>query len=582
MKNILRRAEQKSRKRGFTILELIIVIAVIAILAAVAIPTFAGVVRKARVSAKTQMAKSINTILTVEEITDGRPKSMYDAIKVMSENGFDIGELSSDDDLLLAWVQGDNRIAVVDDELNSVYTHNGAALPDDKVLIWQVVNEIPSESATSIYLADGFAGENISVSVGVDVGDNLDIKSIIYTDDDAETKSILLRANGNATVTDINNNSDDISLLGDSQSASLRNSEINETNRLSVYESLTEFSLYNGNAVIRSGASVETVRLLSEKQESISMTVEDGNMVIVGEDFTLIIESGAHVGNIVDPDGNKFVFSGDDGNGGNTEGGDTTDPDDTKPDEPKLEPELPDSHYGFKVFDTSKLRTDTGEEAYLVDYESTDEEQKYMSLEEAIEQVNLDVDKAGYIILLKDETEYEITNAMYTISIKNKNLVIDLNGHALKNIKSNKDKIVVESAAHLKIIDTSELQEGAIVVSFYKEDSLNPRAILMEEGSNLTVYDGNIYGLASAIHMNKDSKVTIKGGNFANIGDGNTIVMANTSNLYISGGTFSKKNPSKKLIYVNKSAEKSVVTLDGVVFDVNDITQESDYILVIK
>jgi hypothetical protein len=151
-----------------------------------------------------------------------------------------------------------------------------------------------------------------------------------------------------------------------------------------------------------------------------------------------------------------------------------------------------------------------------------------------------------------------------------------------ENIKSNKDKIVVESAAHLKIIDTSELQEGAIVVSFYKEDSLNPRAILMKEGSNLTVYDGNIYGLASAIHMNKDSKVTIKGGNFANIGDGNTIVMANTSNLYISGGTFSKKNPSKKLIYVNKSAEKSVVTLDGVVFDVNDITQESDYILVIK
>lgn len=578
MKNILRRTEQKSRKRGFTILELIIVIAVIAILAAVAIPTFAGVVKKARISAKTQMAKSINTILTVEEITGEKPKSMYDAIKVMSENGFDIGELSSDDDLLLAWVQSDNRIAVVDDELNSVYTHNGAALPDDKVLIWQVVNEIPSESATSIYLADGFAGENISVSVGVDVGDNLDIKSIIYTDDDAETKSILLRANGNATVTDISNNSDDISLLGDSHIASLHSSEINETNRLSIYESLTEFSLYNGNAVIRSAASVETVRLLSEKQESISLVVENGNMMITGEDFTLVIESGSHVGNIVDPDGNKFVFSGDDGNGGNTEGGDTTEPDDTKPDEPKPEPELPDPYYGFRIFDTSDLDSSKGE-AYLVGYDE-DTDLNYMDLPSAITRAEASVDGFGYVILLRDLLEIEGGGKNHTIYI-DKNIILDLNGHTMSNTGNTEDKIIIENGGHLKLIDTSISKNGEISVNF-GSDSILPRAILMEEGSNLTVYDGNIYGLASAIHMNKGSNVIIKGGNFANIGDGNTIVMANTSNLYISGGTFSKKNPSKKLIYVNKSAEKSVVTLDGVVFDVNDITQESDYILVIK
>ena len=550
--------KKNSKRNGFTILELIIVIAVIAILAAVAIPTFAGVVRKARISAKTQMAKSINTILTVEEITDGRPKSMYDAIKVMSENGFDIGELSSDDDLLLAWVQGDNRIAVVDDELNSVYTHNGAALPDDKVLIWQVVNEIPSESATSIYLADGFAEENISVSVGVDVGDNLDIKSIIYTDDDAETKSILIRANGNATVTDINNNSDDISLLGASQSASLHSSETNETNRLSVYESLTEFSLYNGNAVIRSGASVETVRLLSEKQESISMTVEDGNMVILGEDFTLIIESGSHVGNIVDPDGNKFVFSGDDGNGGNPEGGDTTEPDDTKPDESDPEPELPDPYYGFRIFDTSKLRTDTGEEAYLVDYESTDEEQKYMSLEEAIEQVNLDVYKEGYIILLKDETEDEITNAMYTISIKNKNLVIDLNGYALKNIKSENEKIVVKADAHLKVIDTSGADEGEVSALGSTQS-----AIEVEANASLTVYGGKIKGTLAAIYIMNDATVTIKGGIFENVATGAPIILAGNADLYISKGSFLATNKEKEMIYVSSSANDSSVIIDG-------------------
>lgn len=41
-------------KKGFTIVELVIVIAVIAILAAVLIPTFSGVIGKANVSARTQ------------------------------------------------------------------------------------------------------------------------------------------------------------------------------------------------------------------------------------------------------------------------------------------------------------------------------------------------------------------------------------------------------------------------------------------------------------------------------------------------------------------------------------------------
>ena len=41
---------KRSNKKGFTIVELVIVIAIIAVLAAVLIPTFAGVIRKANVS----------------------------------------------------------------------------------------------------------------------------------------------------------------------------------------------------------------------------------------------------------------------------------------------------------------------------------------------------------------------------------------------------------------------------------------------------------------------------------------------------------------------------------------------------
>lgn len=50
--------KKRNNKKGFTIVELVIVIAVIAILAAVLIPTFSGVVEKANKSAAMQAAKN--------------------------------------------------------------------------------------------------------------------------------------------------------------------------------------------------------------------------------------------------------------------------------------------------------------------------------------------------------------------------------------------------------------------------------------------------------------------------------------------------------------------------------------------
>ncbi len=57
--------------KGFTIVELVIVIAVIAILAAVLIPTFSNVIAKANESACLQAAKSKYTELCALDFSDG-------------------------------------------------------------------------------------------------------------------------------------------------------------------------------------------------------------------------------------------------------------------------------------------------------------------------------------------------------------------------------------------------------------------------------------------------------------------------------------------------------------------------------
>lgn len=54
---------RKSNRKGFTIVELVIVIAVIAILAGVMIPTFTGIVEKANESAALQEARATQSAL---------------------------------------------------------------------------------------------------------------------------------------------------------------------------------------------------------------------------------------------------------------------------------------------------------------------------------------------------------------------------------------------------------------------------------------------------------------------------------------------------------------------------------------
>lgn len=71
---------KKWRKKGFTIVELVIVIAVIGILSAVLIPTFSNVIEKAEVAAALQTAKNAYTEYASGEYVNG--KTVYEVVIV--------------------------------------------------------------------------------------------------------------------------------------------------------------------------------------------------------------------------------------------------------------------------------------------------------------------------------------------------------------------------------------------------------------------------------------------------------------------------------------------------------------------
>jgi len=100
-------------KKGFTIVELVIVIAVIAILAAVLIPTFSNLVKKANQSADIQAARQMNTVLAAEgavEIPD--IFELYDALAANGMTAKDYKPLTTDH--YFFWDDGANRIVYTD------------------------------------------------------------------------------------------------------------------------------------------------------------------------------------------------------------------------------------------------------------------------------------------------------------------------------------------------------------------------------------------------------------------------------------------------------------------------------------
>ena len=69
----------KKKNKGFTIVELVIVIAVIAILAAVLIPTFSSLIKRANLSSDQVAVRNMNNALAMDEAVNGKPVDLLDA-----------------------------------------------------------------------------------------------------------------------------------------------------------------------------------------------------------------------------------------------------------------------------------------------------------------------------------------------------------------------------------------------------------------------------------------------------------------------------------------------------------------------
>jgi prepilin-type N-terminal cleavage/methylation domain-containing protein len=139
---------KEMNKKGFTIVELVIVIAVIAILAGVLIPTFASIVKKANDSAMLQEVSAAKTILLAEEN----------------------GQLDSAARYIILYLDGDNTVwfELKDGEINKLTDTNRPPKVDGKfvadandVILASSAGVLAGQSALS-YDSEGAAADEIT------------------------------------------------------------------------------------------------------------------------------------------------------------------------------------------------------------------------------------------------------------------------------------------------------------------------------------------------------------------------------------------------------------------------------------
>ncbi|MCR5348818.1 MAG: type II secretion system GspH family protein [Bacilli bacterium] len=173
-------AKGKTR-RGFTIVELVIVIGVIGILAAVLIPTFVNLSQKAQVASDQTFVKNANTALAMGK----KHNTMHEAVEEVENNAsLDIDGFTPASGRHLVWDSKADRFALVGDAGVSdvIYADGDGLTATENWELFHVYSELPAVQTFSVYAGSDWSFENVEVAgltVGFDCGDN-DIRTISY------------------------------------------------------------------------------------------------------------------------------------------------------------------------------------------------------------------------------------------------------------------------------------------------------------------------------------------------------------------------------------------------------------------
>lgn len=142
----------KKKTQGFTIIELVIVIAIVAILAAVTVTSYTGIIEKANLVHDQQAIRSLNEILAIAAASDP-PATAGDAIGMLSKLGIYGDQLSAHTDgFQYVYNLAENQFYLAKETGDVVYPED-----TDKANLWALYTDDPDDKLPGFtnYVATG-------------------------------------------------------------------------------------------------------------------------------------------------------------------------------------------------------------------------------------------------------------------------------------------------------------------------------------------------------------------------------------------------------------------------------------------
>ena len=207
-------------KKGFTLTELIIVVVIIGILAAVLIPTLTACVKKAKISNDKQLVRNLNLALKNDEeyvISGNKHEHMQAALDAAFEAGYDVSKINAtkyDNEILwdsendVFCYLNDGDVEYIPDSIS------GAGLEANDYRLWKISKTVDDNYSTY------YIGEEttINTSKGFDAGTNTNITAINYTNS-GSIQHATIRTNGG--ILTINAKNDDVKHYGFAESVNV-------------------------------------------------------------------------------------------------------------------------------------------------------------------------------------------------------------------------------------------------------------------------------------------------------------------------------------------------------------------------
>ena len=285
-------------RQGFTIVELVIVIGVIGVLAAVLIPTFVNLNNKANRASDESLVKNLNTALAMQEQDpkDTKNATMQDAVEDLKEYGYLLPNLVTKSDEKLLWNQKTNRFVLEGENKNGY----------ENLDFWRIQDTVKGDEIYSIYAGLNFKGNGadesiVNVTVGFDAGYNDALTAVNYTRTGAAQKAIIRTAGGALTI---NGKNDDVLHYGEATSVSvvdIASTSYHENGEVKFLE------ITAGHVVVEESASINAIHFnatngefKNEENKTISVDLSNANVedISFSRDPVDIAQDGTYVAEV--------------------------------------------------------------------------------------------------------------------------------------------------------------------------------------------------------------------------------------------------------------------------------------------